>query len=130
MRVSFFLLQLPAVFGLFFVIPSPGVAQLRNELEKLIGTNYFDPQVSDKPFTVYAEPSDSHNLYLTFNLSDRQEVFCELVDTMGKRIAFENFTNVFNETHTVRTTGLGNGVYILRVQIGKEYHAVKFYLAS
>jgi hypothetical protein len=130
MRAFILCLQLPAVFGLFLTIPSHGFAQPRNELEKLIGPNYFDLQASDKPFTVYAEPSDSHNLYLTFNLSDRQEVFCELVDTTGKQIASENFANVFNETHAVHTAGLGKGVYILRVQIGKEYHAVKFYLAS
>ena len=73
---------------------------------------------------VYPNPANkevSVKLLLTSHL----DVKVELIDMNGKTVVTEDVKNTFNNTYTLNTQGLENGVYIVKVTNGDEVNTSK-----
>jgi hypothetical protein len=82
----------------------------------------------ERPFVISASLEPGFNV--EFKLQDRQEVYCELVSTMGRRIKQENFHNVLDETYLLKADDVCTGVYLLRFRIDGKYYVTRVFLNS
>lgn len=86
------------------------------------------PYMSTELYTIYGTtPSGSDEFFITFNLPEREPVQYELVDMMGRQVAQNQLTDVLNQTFTISTEALSQGVYIMRLRINDAYYSQKIY---
>lgn len=69
------------------------------------------------------------DLKIGFNLEERQDVDCQITDTMGKLIAHIRWTDVLNQVYDLPFNNQQSaGAYIVRVNIGGQYSSKLVYL--
>jgi len=85
------------------------------------------PPLIDEPFFVFNNAS-REDLFVTFKLEERQQVWYELIDVSGRSLVREELQDVLNQTFPVATAYASPGLYILRIRIGHQYFARKVFL--
>jgi hypothetical protein len=82
--------------------------------------------LADGPFAVYWETLTEAKV--TFNLDERSDVFIEILDFTGRRVAAADFKDVLNQTYSITTGTAAEGLYIFRAHIRGKRYAIKFFL--
>jgi hypothetical protein len=90
-----------------------------------------NPNTVNNPFVVYdSDPITPSDFYITFNLTERQPVQYELMDTMGRQVVAQQLDDVLNQTYEVNAEHTSTGIYFLRLQIGQNYYTTKVYMGK
>jgi hypothetical protein len=90
-----------------------------------------NPNTVNNPFVVYdSDPITPRDFYITFNLTERQPVQYELMDTMGRQVVAQQLDDVLNQTYEVNAEHTSTGIYFLRLQIGQNYYTTKVYMGK
>lgn len=90
-----------------------------------------NPNSVNNPFVVYdSDPITPSDFYITFNLTERQQVQYELTDTMGRQVVAQQLNDVLNQTYEVNAAHTSTGIYFLRLQIGQNYYTTKVYVGK
>lgn len=101
-----------------------------DNIEFYLGNNPNPPQVGE-PFLIYnTNPGSPGEFTITFNLPERSPVEYEVIDMMGRTLAFAEIPDVVNQTFHVDAGQVATGVYIVRLHIGKDYYARRIFLSG
>lgn len=111
-----------------FVLNSKGVSDFYLDNIEFFLSDDSTPVATSLPYTVYGtDPSTPQDFYITFNLSERQEVAYSIVDVTGRSLLTKELDDVLNQTFQVEPN-LSAGIYILRIQIGGKWYSTRLYL--
>jgi hypothetical protein len=69
-------------------------------------------------------------LKITFNLDERQPVSLQVYNSIGQVIADSQLPETINQTYTIDLGERGNGIYILRLQIGNQLSSKKVFVGN
>jgi hypothetical protein len=83
---------------------------------------------SENPYSVYGGLGIP--LKITFNLDERQPVSLQVYNSIGQVIADSQLPETINQTYTIDLGERGNGIYILRLQIGNQLSSKKVFVGN
>ena len=84
--------------------------------------------IADKPYLLYGTDFRGvGGFYISFNLETRQTVQYQLVDMMGRQIAWQNLRDVLDETYRVQANSLASGTYIVRLMIDRKCYSERVF---
>lgn len=90
-----------------------------------------NPPSIESNFLIYGTSLESPgNFYLTFNLTEPQQVGYEIINAVGQQIVSTDLGNVLNQTYLIDAGNVATGIYIVRLNIGGEYYATKVFLSN
>ncbi len=83
---------------------------------------------SESPYSVYGGIDSP--LKITFNLEERQATRVTIFNSIGQEIANQAFPDALNQTFSIDIGDRGNGIYILRLQVGNQLSAKKVFVEN
>jgi len=88
-----------------------------------------NPLLNEQRYVIYRKASDQYDFHFTFNLSEKEMVRYQVIDTMGRLVLQGEIPDVLNQTYPVSLGGnQAEGVYIVRFSIGSRYYSTKLFL--
>jgi hypothetical protein len=70
------------------------------------------------------------DLKVGFNLTERQDVTCHILDTMGKTVSETKWTDVLNQVFDLPIhDGMTSGIYIVRLGINHTFFGTRIYIS-
>lgn len=116
---------------LAFVVTNANGNNLYLDNIEFFASDNPNPPTIDGQFLIYGtNPSDPGSFYLTFNLTEPQAVGYDVIDVMGRSIASAQIENVLNQTFLIDGGNAADGIYIVRLRIGSQYHSTKVYIGN
>lgn len=88
----------------------------------------------ERPYNIYGYTLENiahSELKIGFNLNERNDVKCEVIDIMGKQIATVVWQDVLNQIYELPPyKGVSAGIYIVRLHIGNQVFAERIFLSD
>jgi len=111
-----------------FVLQSKGASDFYLDNIEFFLSDNASPVATALPYAVYGtDPSTPEDFYITFNLTERQEVAYSIVDMTGRSLLTKELDDVLNQTYQIEPN-LSAGIYILRIRIGEKLYSSRLYL--
>lgn len=108
---------------LAFVASSGGEADINVDNIEIFLEDDRDLIVPEDEIAVYPNPT-SDNVFINFNLDQKETVKIQLYDANGKFKAEYIFDNTLNQTHTLILNDQPKGVYLLRI-LGDSFQKIE-----
>jgi hypothetical protein len=98
-----------------------------DNIEFFVSNNPQPVDIGDDLYSVYWH--SNFEASVTFNLPERSSVRIDVLDVMGRSFISTTAPDILNQTFPIDIGNVAEGIYILRVQIGSEFYATKFFLS-
>ncbi len=83
---------------------------------------------AENPYSVYGGIGSS--MKITFNLEERQPTRITVFNSIGQEVADQYFPDALNQTFSIDIGERGNGIYILRLQVGSQLSTKKVFIGN
>lgn len=87
----------------------------------------------EEPFNIYGYQFDdpaASELKISFDLQQRTDVNCTIINTMGQLVSEVLWFDVLNQTYDLPLDNKGPGVYIVRLNIGEKMYQERILVAK
>lgn len=101
-----------------------------DNIEFFTADNPEPPQTGEALFALYPTlPAKGQEIFLTFNLREREDIAYEVVDMSGRILLQEELPDILNQTIFLAPPAQA-GVYVLRMKLNGQIHHRKFFVDS
>ncbi len=81
-------------------------------------------------FTVYPNPANKDNIYITLNLPESETAQLEVIDSMGRLIYSETIDHALDETQQLSLPNAAAGIYFMRLRTSNRKHTEKILITD
>jgi hypothetical protein len=100
-----------------------------DNIEFFISNNPDPPRIT-RIFSIYPNPANPFEQFITFNLAQRETLQLQIVNTMGQTVLANTLPDVLNQTFTLELNQLSTGVYIFRIGTQEGWYSSKVFIGK